>query len=187
LKERGTILSSDQSESNFSQIMNNISGGAYTTLAEAALVIGEAACAVFLKLALAKIFTKLKWARDAKGQTWYAKQLEKVSVKRALEVAAEETAAAKTVIERSIGVHMSSIGRLEKQFKEAEEALAKIPSAYTKETALATNTSKSLRGADKVRDGDLTTEYREAQAALDLINASLIEAMTKLADAREKL
>jgi hypothetical protein len=50
-----------------------------------------------------------------------------------------------------------------------------------------TNTSKSLRGADKVRDGDLTTEYREAQAALDLFNASLIEAMTKLAEAREKL
>ena len=50
-----------------------------------------------------------------------------------------------------------------------------------------TNTSKSLRGANKVRDGDLTTEYREAQAALDLINASLIETQTKLAEAREKL
>jgi hypothetical protein len=41
--------------------------------------------------------------------------------------------------------------------------------------------------SERDRDGDLTTEYREAQAALDLINASLIEAMTKLAEAREKL
>jgi hypothetical protein len=76
----------------FPQITKNISVGAYPTLAEAALVIGEAACAHFLKLGLAKITNKLKWARDAKGQNWYAKQLEKVSVKRALEVAAEETA-----------------------------------------------------------------------------------------------
>jgi hypothetical protein len=167
--------------------MKNISGNAYPTLAEAALVIGEAASNSFLKLGLAKITNKLKWARDAKGKAWYIKELEKVSAKRALEVAAEETVTAKKVIERSIGVLMSSIGRLEKQFKDAEEALTKIPIAYTKETALSTNTSKSLRGADKVREGGLTTEYRDAQAALDVINASLIETQTKLAEAREKL